>query len=243
MDWRLIVALAGAFAAIVSAYVAWKWDRQSIQESQLGIVEDLPLSNEPVLSFDSSVSDLSRLPEKEEALTPETSEEAKKGEGETLPPEVPQTDFGNLASDVDADYTKLRDLLAAENYKAADLETRKVMVWVCRAVKQAEPYPKDSLPFPCNDLKTIDRLWVYYSEGRFGFSVQKRIYTAVDRDYQQFGDRVGWRKKGEWLNYHHLQFDRDAPKGHLPRLTWVLVGGYEGWNPELLAQRCFDCEI
>lgn len=236
MDWRLIVAVAGAFAAIVSAYVAWKWERQTFQEPPLGRVEDLPSRNEPV-------SDLSRLAEEEQGLTPQKAEEAQKGEGEALSPEVPQTDFGNLASDVDADYTKLRDLLASENYKAADLETRKVMVWVCRAVKQAERYSKDSLPFPCNDLKTIDRLWVYYSEGRFGFSVQKGIYTAVDRDYEQFGDRVGWRKEGEWLNYHKLQFDRKAPQGHLPRITWVLVGGYEGWKPASLAKRCFDCQI
>jgi GUN4-like len=231
MDWRLIVALAGAFATIVSAYVAWKWDRQNLQES--------PLSIDAFSPEDSRVPDSPVFPQPEEPLLPEAAD----AQEESLSPDVPQTDFGNLSSDVDADYTRLRDLLAAENYKAADRETRKVMVWVCRAVKQAERYPQDSLPFPCNDLKTIDQLWVHYSEGRFGFSVQKGIYTAVERDYEQFGDRVGWRKKGEWLNYHHLQFDRNAPQGHLPRITWVLVGGYEGWKPASLAKRCFDCQI
>lgn len=216
LDWRLIVALAGALATMVSAYVVWKWDCQNLQE--------FPISAD--------------------AFPPDDSADAKPLlKEESLASEVPQTDFGNLASDVDADYTKLRDLLAAENYQAADLETRKVMVWVCRAVKQAESHPQDSLPFPCKDLQTINRLWVYYSEGRFGFSVQKQIYLAVDRDYEQFGDRVGWRADGEWVNYHYLQFDRSAPQGHLPRITWVLVGGYEGWKPALLVKRCFDCDL
>ncbi|MGB3240079.1 MAG: GUN4 domain-containing protein [Geitlerinemataceae cyanobacterium] len=237
MDWRLIVALAGALAAIVSAYIAWKWERQNLQESRL-LTETFPTSD-PSVSGDLYSSGNMEASEEEELLIPEIPEK----EDESLASDVPQTDFGDLASDIDADYTKLRDFLAAENYKAADLETRKVMVWVCRTIKQVERHPKDSLPFPCNDLKTIDRLWIHYSEGRFGFSVQKEIYTAVDRDYQQFGDRVGWRKEGEWLNYHHLQFDLHAPKGHLPRITWVLVGGYEGWKPQLLARRCFECDL
>ncbi|CCQ59603.1 GUN4 domain-containing protein, partial [Crocosphaera watsonii] len=30
--------------------------------------------------------------------------------------------------------------------------------------------------FPCEDLRIIDQLWVKYSNGQFGFSVQKQIY-------------------------------------------------------------------
>ena len=55
--------------------------------------------------------------------------------------------------------------------------------------------------FTCTDLRTIDQLWIKYSNGRFGFSVQKRIWESVggkpgDIDYRllktKFGDRVGW---------------------------------------------------
>ncbi len=38
---------------------------------------------------------------------------------------------------------------------------------------------KELLNFPCTDLRTIDRLWVKYSKGHFGFSVQKEIYLSV----------------------------------------------------------------
>ncbi|WP_442950015.1 GUN4 domain-containing protein [Nostoc sp.] len=34
------------------------------------------------------------------------------------------------------------------------------------------------LNFPCTDLRTIDRLWVKYSNGHLGFSVHKEIYLS-----------------------------------------------------------------
>lgn len=59
--------------------------------------------------------------------------------------------------------------------------------------------------FPCADLRTIDRLWVAASKGRFGFSVQKEIYQSLggtrqydEKIWEAFGDRVGWRKGGNW---------------------------------------------
>jgi hypothetical protein len=50
--------------------------------------------------------------------------------------------------------------------------------------------------FPCTDLGTIDQLWVKYSYGRFGFSVQKRIWESVGgkpgkEDYEIFKTWVG----------------------------------------------------
>ncbi len=82
--------------------------------------------------------------------------------------------------------------------------------------------------FPCTDLRTIDRLWVKYSNGRFGFSVQKQIWQSVggqlgvyDHDIDcAFGDTVGWRVNNRWLsNRDDLTFSLKsphAPPGHLP---------------------------
>ena len=41
--------------------------------------------------------------------------------------------------------------------------------------------------FPCQDLGTIDKLWVEYSDGKFGFSVQKKIYQDLGgtKDYDK----------------------------------------------------------
>ena len=90
----------------------------------------------------------------------------------------PQTD-DDLSSDRKVDYTRLRDLLKAGNWKDADDETYLVMLKVVG--KKDGDWIRDEglLNFPCTDLHTIDRLWVKYSNGRFGFSVQKKIYLEV----------------------------------------------------------------
>ena len=145
----------------------------------------------------------------------------------------------DLSSEVGVDYTKLRDFLAARNWKEADNETYLVML---QAVGKEEGdwfYPDELLNFPCTDLHTIDRLWVKYSNGRFGFSVQKNIYLEVsgkfDGKYDEeawikFSDRVGWRVEGNWIDSNEVTFDTSAPAGHLPGLsdTSPVLGGWLG---------------
>ena len=64
--------------------------------------------------------------------------------------------------------------------------------------------------FSCQDLKIIDQLWEKYSQGKFGFSIQKQIYVEtgnpLDGEYheetwEKFADRVGWFKNGSYLGY------------------------------------------
>ena len=123
-----------------------------------------------------------------------------------------------LSSERGMDYTRLRDLLAAHNWKEADQETYKVMI---KSVgkKSGEWFTSDELlNFPCQDLRTIDQLWVKYSEGRFGFSVQKEIYLSVggkaDGEYdsdawEKFVEKVGWNKWQLWISPRTI--------GHLPK--------------------------
>jgi GUN4-like len=85
----------------------------------------------------------------------------------------------DLSSEKGVDYSKLRDLLAAGNWKDADMETYRVMIQAL-GKKEGDYFKSEELlNFPCTDLRTIDRLWVKYSNGRFGFSVQKEIYLSV----------------------------------------------------------------
>lgn len=141
-----------------------------------------------------------------------------------------------LRSEVGADYTRLRDLLAAGQWEEADEETERVMLKVAHREKEGLLDRKSIENFPSQDLRTIDRLWVCYSYGRFGFSVQKRIWesivgnqqanrstpgqhrlgTHLEEHLDQLGDRVGWRVQGHWLYFSDLTFNISAPKGHLP---------------------------
>jgi hypothetical protein len=140
------------------------------------------------------------------------------------PAPAPSPAADDLRSDVGADYYKLRDLLKAGNWKEADGETQTVMLKVAGREKEGWLRVEDIEKFPCIDLCTIDTLWGKYSKGRFGFSVQKRIWESVggtpnadNETYDRFGDRVGWRVNNYWLNYNQLTFSVKAQEGHFPR--------------------------
>lgn len=129
-------------------------------------------------------------------------------------------------------YGHLEKLLAAGQWKAADQETRFVLFQACGFDPEAIPPPsaKCVAHCPCTDLQIVDRFWVKYSKGRFGFSVQQSIWQPLDDLYWdkaevwgQFGDRVGWRSGrlfGDklWKRYNELTFSLNAPPGHLPFL-------------------------
>ncbi|MGK7951783.1 MAG: GUN4 domain-containing protein [Xenococcaceae cyanobacterium] len=136
-----------------------------------------------------------------------------------------ETEEDDLGSERRVDYTRLRNLLKAQNWKAADEETFQVMLQAASRQKEGWLNEESIKKFPCTDLRTIDLLWVRYSEGRFGFKVQKQIWERVEEELGTFGDYVGWRQhdKHKWLNYRKLTFSFNAPEGHLPvYLAWRL---------------------
>jgi len=156
-----------------------------------------------------------------------------------------------LVSAVGMDYTNLRKLLAAKQWKDADQETARVMLKVANREKNGWLDSESIEKFPCEDLRTIDQLWVKASNGHFGFSVQKRIWQEVGGkiDYEtecRLGDRVGWRVDGDcvdydsikfsfpsmdenWVDYRSLKFSLNSPQGHLPSCPSPL-GNVKPWG-------------
>ena len=144
--------------------------------------------------------------------------------------------LGEFTGDVDSergvDYTHLQDLLAAGEWQKADRETEAVMLQVSGREEEGWLTEEDMETFPCQDLRTIDQLWVKYSDGRFGFSIQKYIWQDIENTtkddnvdtWKYFGDKVGWRVNDYWIGYSNLTFSLDAPEGHLP--GWVFVSGF-----------------
>ncbi|MEH1780957.1 MAG: GUN4 domain-containing protein [Nostoc sp.] len=121
------------------------------------------------------------------------------------------------------DYTQLQDLLAQHKWKEADIETTKLMLKVMNKNYWNEVYKEDIENFSCQDIHTIDQLWEEYSYGYFGFSIQQTIWSEMGGqvDYEtekRLGDRLGWRKEGNWLDYEQLTFKLSpmTPMGHLP---------------------------
>jgi serine/threonine protein kinase len=155
-------------------------------------------------------------------------------------PSTPQTPSDNLSSAVGIDYRKLRDLLAQGKWQEADRETLYLMLKVFHREKQDSLKREEIDQFPCTDLCTINQLWVKYSNGRFGFTVQKLIYDECGRNEETFGDRVGWRVNHKWLYPSDLTFDLNAPTGHLPGLR---RGCYRRGGGLYLFSRVETCNV
>jgi hypothetical protein len=135
-----------------------------------------------------------------------------------------------LNSGVVKEYSNLQELLAGGKWQEADEETQAIMFeeFGYPSIFNVSHYSERIKVFPCENLRKIDQLWVQHSNGRFGFSVQKRIWKSVDKEWNFFGDRVGWRVDGNWLSYNNLTFTLDAPVAHLPGLRDLRYGRWLG---------------
>jgi hypothetical protein len=134
-------------------------------------------------------------------------------------------------------FQKLESLLKAGKWRDADLETWQLMKKLTKREQRGWLRLEDVKNFPRQELRKMDQLWVKYSNGKFGFSVQKQIWLELggkldgEPDWYTFtklGSRVGWRNNDKWLSYDSYTFSKyNAPQGHLPtfRRLWV-------WNGE-----------
>jgi len=100
-------------------------------------------------------------------------------------------------------HQKLEEYLKQGQWKEADEESYQVMIDVLGKQKGDLFRVEELQDFPCEALLTIDELWVKYSQGKFGFSVQKEIFrkcgykldgsTITSEVLTDFMDEVGWR--------------------------------------------------
>ena len=192
----------------------------------------------PALSNSHNSTDISALPTSDSPILPTKS---VANSAETFSLSVTSNLDQSLISARGVDYTKLRDFLSNKKWKEADRET---WVLMCQSLSQ-QPGTQLEISqiyqLPCEDLQTLDRLWLHYSQGRFGFSVQKQIYESVKRDYIRFCDRVNWQTYNSATALGQIKFSQQAPIGHLPSRSWV--GGLQ-WLRHLdaLSAKLTECD-
>ena len=122
-------------------------------------------------------------------------------------------------SDVGIDYTRLSSLLKVNQWKKADDETFRLIFEIILRLQTSSVYYQSTVEkpmkkrlqsgelfsaeefekLPCKDLHTIDKLWTENTQGRFGFSIQKDLWTHINKDgsftneaFRRFGEQVGW---------------------------------------------------
>lgn len=185
----------------------------------------------------------------------------------------------DLSSALGMDYRTLRNFLAVGNFESANKETlaifqkliyphaKKTLSQDHLQIDDDEIYQARVERIPCTDICTIDRLWVKYSAGHFGFSIQAEIaqqlneqfyeeivefnykekvnmieqevvYRAALKTKEAFEKQIKWDKTS--LSDRGLNFNRSAPRGHLPKILWSeLIPGYK--NLIKLLKRVGDC--
>jgi hypothetical protein len=117
------------------------------------------------------------------------------------------------------DYAPLQRHLMLQEFEAADRLTSTLLRQLAgsAAEKRGYVYYSEVPPMPPADLESIDRLWVCYSRGRFGFSVQGRLLQACGGQWDRLWPRLGWKQSGIWTRYPgSFTWSLEAPEGHMP---------------------------
>ncbi|MBO3462220.1 GUN4 domain-containing protein [Aetokthonos hydrillicola Thurmond2011] len=124
-----------------------------------------------------------------------------------------------LKSECNIDYTPLQKLLAVQDFQAADRMTLQKMCELAgpAAVQRKWLYFSEVENFPSLDLQTMNNLWVVYSEGKFGFSVQREIWLSLGKNWESLWTKIAWKSGNNWTRYpNEFTWDLTAPRGHLP---------------------------
>lgn len=138
-----------------------------------------------------------------------------------------------LKSETGFDFMPLAEKLAAREWEEADQITRDALIAITseEAVKRKFVYWTEVKTISKVDLATMERLWLKYSDGKFGYSVQRRIWKLQKEDFENFCNKISWNveedgvmRKRRWFGTSEFIYDLEtAPKGHLP-LTSALRG-------------------
>jgi hypothetical protein len=137
--------------------------------------------------------------------------------------EVLQTHFAKgvvpLVTESGIDYEPLQKLLVQQDFQEADRLTSQTMCAAAgsEAVARGWLYFSEIAQIKNADLNTINNLWLVYSEGRFGFSIQRKMWLNLGKNWEKLWLQIGWKKDGSFTRYPtDFIWSLDAPKGHLP---------------------------
>lgn len=124
-----------------------------------------------------------------------------------------------LISNQGIDYYELYLALVAQDFQEADVVTSQKLRELAGpgAVKRKWLYFTEVEQFPVEDLLTIDQLWRAHSGGKFGFSIQRKIWLGLGQNFEKLWTKIAWRGDSTWTRYpNEFIWDLSAPRGHLP---------------------------
>lgn len=119
----------------------------------------------------------------------------------------------------------LRDLLASGKWREANKETERLLelttnraMGLARNQERRGLDPKTLRCIPCSILRTVDQLWVQYSDGRFGFSIQLGILEEC-------------KKADDWKKKEVQEFDSKFDGSRFGAFRGLAQGHFQGsWS-------------
>jgi len=142
------------------------------------------------------------------------------------------------------DCEKLRQLLELKQWKDADFETKRLLLELVHRERDGWLQPDDIKNISSQSLLVINGLWTQYSDGRFGFSVQSKIWRSLGcqsspemiiqtRSEYKFGKAVHWCVNDTWLSpWDGFDYEARSVKGNLltGRLPREYIFALSGWQ-------------
>lgn len=104
----------------------------------------------------------------------------------------------------------------AGNWELADNEHRRLLCELAgeEAAERKWVYFTEIAAIPEKDMKMLDTLWLTYSKGRYGFSVQRKLWKACKCRWADFFKKIDW-VQGENMAYRkwpeEFKWVRTAP--------------------------------
>jgi len=131
-----------------------------------------------------------------------------------------------LENEKQQQYEKLILFLSTGKWQKANRETANIFLRTMNQEKSLRLDLGAINNFPEAKFQEIDRLWRNYSQERFSFSIQLKIWEELggisgvfeNNLYQEWAKKVGWLNNGSWKVYSGLN-TTDATVGQFPAIS------------------------
>lgn len=130
-----------------------------------------------------------------------------------------------FSSYINNQYQELNNMLKKQKFQEADQITQKYLLKLAQQKKINKKkwlYFTEIYLIPAYDLFIIDLLWQVYSDNKFGFSIQRKIWLSYNQNWNTFLEKIGWIQQGNMKRYpDEFIWNIKAPKGHLPLFNQI----------------------
>nr|UNJ16120.1 hypothetical protein [Galdieria sp.] len=129
--------------------------------------------------------------------------------------------YSNLSS---VSLLQIEDLLSKQDFKTANELTYIYLLNLRKPSlgKRSWLYFTDIKILPSDQLLCLDSLWNKYSDKRFGFSIQRKIWLKNSKNWNLFFKNIGWKNNNKLCRYpDEFIWNLNAPIGHLPLINQI----------------------